>query len=97
MMNRSPPTPGELTESLSGTYANQPKLAAPDGERKPDTTIRPPKRYSQYETMLSRGNATSGEPICSGMIALAKPENSGVANSSNMIAPCMVKNWLYVS
>ena len=47
--------------------------------------------------MLSRGNATSGEPICSGMIALAKPANSGVANSSSMIAPCMVKNWLYTS
>ena len=47
--------------------------------------------------MLSRGNATSGAPICSGMIALAKPANSGVANSSNMIVPCMVKNWLKVS
>ena len=54
----------------------------------------PPNRYSQYEIMFSRGNATSGEPICSGMIALAKPANSGVANSSSMIAPCMVKNWL---
>ena len=47
--------------------------------------------------MFSRGNATSGEPICSGMIALAKPANSGVANSNSMIAPCMVKNWLYAS
>ena len=47
--------------------------------------------------MFIRGNATSGEPICSGMIALAKPANSGVANSSSMIVPCMVKNWLYVS
>ena len=47
--------------------------------------------------MFSRGNATSGEPICSGMIAFAKPANSGVANSSSMIAPCMVKNSLYVS
>ena len=93
-MNRSPPTPGELTASLSGTYANQPKLAAPEGDRKPETAIRPPNRYSQYEIMFSRGNATSGEPICSGMIALAKPANSGVANSSSMIVPCMVKNWL---
>ena len=45
--------------------------------------------------MFSRGNATSGAPICSGMSALAKPANSGVANSSSMIVPCMVKSWLY--
>ena len=47
--------------------------------------------------MFSRGNATSGEPICSGMITLAKPANSGVANSSSMIVPCMVNSWLYCS
>ncbi len=47
--------------------------------------------------MFSRGNATSGAPICSGMIALAKPANSGVANSSSMIVPCIVKSMLYCS
>jgi hypothetical protein len=30
------------------------------------TVIVPPNRYSQYEKALSRGNATSGAPICSG-------------------------------
>ena len=44
--------------------------------------------------MLRRGNATSGAPICSGMMQLAKPTNSGVANSSSMIVPCIVKSWL---
>ena len=44
--------------------------------------------------MFSRGNATSGEPICNGMISLAKPTNSGVANSSSMIVPCIVNSWL---
>jgi hypothetical protein len=44
--------------------------------------------------MLSRGKATSGDPICNGMIALPNPKNSGVANSSSMIVPCMVKSWL---
>ena len=44
-----------------------------------------------------RGNATSGEPICSGMIAFANAANIGVANSSSMIEPCIVKNWLNVS
>ena len=44
--------------------------------------------------MFSRGNATSGAPICNGMTTLAKPMNSGVANSSNMIVPCMVNSWL---
>ena len=29
-----------------------------------------------------------GRTICSGMIALAKPANNGVANSSSMIVPC---------
>jgi len=47
--------------------------------------------------MLSRGKATSGAPICSGMRALANPANSGVAKSSSMIVPCMVKSWLYWS
>ena len=45
--------------------------------------------------MFSRGNATSGEPICSGSSSLANPMNSGVANSSSMIAPCMVNSSLY--
>ena len=47
--------------------------------------------------MFSRGNATSGEPICSGMMKFANPTNSGVANSSSMIVPCMVNSWLYCS
>ena len=44
--------------------------------------------------MFSRGNATSGEPICSGMIALPKAKNNGVANNSSMIVPCIVNSWL---
>ncbi len=59
--------------------------------------MRPPNRYSQYEKALSRGNATSGAPICSGMMMFAKAANSGVANSSSMIVPCIVKSWLYCS
>ena len=47
--------------------------------------------------MFRRGNATSGEPICSGTSALAKPANSGVANNSSMIVPCMVNSWLNCS
>ena len=47
--------------------------------------------------MFSRGKATSGAPICSGMIAFAKAENRGVAKSSSMIVPCMVNSWLYWS
>ena len=47
--------------------------------------------------MFSRGNATSGDPICSGISAFANPANNGVANSNNMIVPCMVKSWLYCS
>ena len=29
------------------------------------------------------------------MISLANPTNSGVANSSSMIVPCIVNSWLY--
>jgi hypothetical protein len=47
--------------------------------------------------MFIRGNATSGEPICSGMITLPKPTNSGVANRNSMIVPCIVNSWLYCS
>ncbi len=46
---------------------------------------------------MSRGKATSGAPICSGTNQFAKPANRGVANSSSMIVPCMVKSWLYAS
>ncbi len=47
--------------------------------------------------MFSRGKATSGAPICSGMIQLAKPANSGVANISSIAVPCIVNSWLNCS
>ncbi len=47
--------------------------------------------------MFSRGKATSGAPICSGMIQFVNPENSGVANISSMIVPCIVNAWLNCS
>ncbi len=56
-----------------------------------------PRRYSQYANMFRRGKATSGAPICSGMIQLAKPANRGVANISSMIVPCIVNAWLNCS
>ena len=59
--------------------------------------MRPPKRNSQYEKAFSRGKATSGAPICSGMIRFANAKNSGVANSSSITVPCMVNSWLYCS
>lgn len=56
-----------------------------------------PKRKSQKANAFRRGNATSGAPICSGRSALANPANSGVANISSMIVPCIVNSWLYCS
>ena len=56
-----------------------------------------PKRYIQNAKAFSRGNATSGAPICNGMMTLAKPANSGVANISSINVPCMVNSWLYCS
>ncbi len=47
--------------------------------------------------MFSRGKATSGAPIWSGISSLAKPAKVGVANSSSMIVPCMVNSWLNCS
>ncbi len=47
--------------------------------------------------MFSRGKATSGAPICSGMIQFAKPAKSGVANISSMTVPCIVNAWLNCS
>ncbi len=47
--------------------------------------------------MFSRGNATSGAPIWSGMIQFAKPLKRGVANISSMIVPCIVNAWLNCS
>ena len=65
--------------------------------RNPDTAIVEPNRNSQNENAFKRGNATSGAPICSGMIAFANPTKSGVANISSMIVPCIVNSWLYCS
>ncbi len=45
--------------------------------------------------MFSRGNATSGAPICSGISSFVNPTNSGVANSSSISVPCMVNSSLY--
>ncbi len=63
MIHISAPMPGERTIELSGAYAVHPKAGPPNGVRKLPSTIRPPKRKSQYENMFSRGKATSGEPI----------------------------------
>ena len=97
MIHRSPPAPGEWMASVSGEYAVQPKSAAPPGVMNPALTISPPNRNSQNENALSRGNATSGAPICSGNTRLANPNTIGVAYSSSMIVPCMVNSWLYCS
>ena len=95
--HRSPPTPGENVSLDNGVYAVHPKEAEPCGVRNPATAISEPKRNSQNENAFSRGNATSGAPICNGMTMFAKPANSGVANSSIMIVPCIVNIWLYCS
>ncbi len=47
MIHMSLPMPGEFTAPDSGTYAVQPKSAAPCGVRKPPTAISEPNRYSQ--------------------------------------------------
>ncbi len=57
----------------------------------------PPNRNSQYDSMFRRGKATSGAPICRGMIALANPANVGVAKNSSITVPCSVNAWLYCS
>ena len=97
MIHRSVPAPGELSSLFSGEYSVQPASAAPPGVRKPDSAISAPNRYSQYENAFSRGNATSGEPICSGSTRLANAKTIGVAKNSSMIVPCMVNSWLYCS
>ncbi len=97
MIHRSAPVCVVCSCRFSGAYAVQPKSAAPSLVNSEPTTIRPPKRNSQYDSMLSRGNATSGEPICSGMTALAKPAKVGVAKSSSITVPWSVNAWLYCS
>lgn len=88
---------GVRVEPLSGVRAVQPKSAVPFGVSTLPTTMRPPNRNSQNDRMFSRGNATSGAPICSGMIALAKPAKVGVAKNGSITVPCRVKIRLYCS
>jgi hypothetical protein len=45
----------------------------------------PPRRYDQKTNMFSRGETMFGAPVCSGMIALANPENRGVVKSSRPV------------
>ena len=46
---------------------------------KPAVEIVAPNKNSQNEKAFSRGNATSGAPICSGSTRFAKPNTIGVA------------------
>ncbi len=46
---------------------------------------------------MSRGNATSGEPICSGTRKFANANAIGVANISSISVPCIVNSWLNCS
>src|SRR6478735_3397379 len=95
--HRSPPMPGVNVVLFRGAYAVQPKEADPCGVMKPETAMVEPNRKNQKASAFRRGNATSGAPICRGMITLANPANSGVANISSMTVPCMVNSWLYCS
>ena len=40
--------------------------------------------------MFSRGNATSGAPICSGIIQLARPTKAGITPPKIITSACMV-------
>src|SRR5699024_8105901 len=57
----------------------------------------PPNRYNQYENAFSRGNATSGAPICKGNTIFANANGCGLAYRISMIAPCTVNLGLYCS
>ena len=97
MIHMSAPTPGEFVASESGVYAVQPKFAAPPGVTKPSTASVLPNAYSQYANEFSRGNDTSGAPICNGTTKLPNANTIGVAKNSSMIVPCIVNSWLYWS
>src|SRR3954451_1220869 len=64
---------------------------------KEDNTIVDPIVNSQNDSAFNRGNATSGAPICNGMIRFPNAKNNGVANISSINVPCIVNSWLYCS
>ncbi len=78
MIHRLVPTPGLWMASASGMYIVQPKSPAPPGVRNPESMMMPPKVVIQKPKALRRGKATSGAPICSGMMKFAKPQTTGV-------------------
>jgi hypothetical protein len=63
--------------------------------RKPAIITNAPKKNSQNDSALSRGNDMSGAPICSGTTKLARPKANGVAKRYIIALPCIVKSWLY--
>ena len=60
-------SPGENCRVVMGAYANHPELG-PICMKMPALKNSTPNRYTQYDSALSRGNATSRAPICSGMM-----------------------------
>ncbi len=59
------PFDGENVTSELGAYMNQPPSAAPPRNQEAFTTSAPPRKHQKLNA-LSRGNATSRAPICSG-------------------------------
>ena len=54
-----------------------------------------PATKVQSEKALSRGNATSRAPICSGMMKLKNAEDRGMTARKIIVVPCIVNNVLY--
>ena len=66
-VQKSTPLVGENGTELFGAYMNQPPSAAPP--RNQEVLMKmPPKMNVQKLSALSRGNATSRAPICSGIM-----------------------------
>ena len=64
-IQRSGPLPGMCSVEFGG-YIVQPPRAGPSVARKLSISTTPPRKYSQYESAFSRGNAMSRAPIISG-------------------------------
>ena len=76
--------PAEVRRATGGDEARTPRWWSRTGT-------------ARTRSAFSRGNATSGAPICSGMIRFPNAKNSGVANISSISVPCIVNSWLYCS
>src|SRR5262245_59184787 len=89
------PSPATMVELESVGYDVQPAAGPPPSTKKLMRISAKPGHITQYDIMLSLGNAMSGAPIISGIVKLPNaPVRNGMITKKIITVACMLKNML---